>query len=159
MLIRHKENTGNGMILTIVWQKPGRFPTQPLLARWVSKPSLFLVGSCALLWQSALLNPRHKAHWYSKFPELSAWSWVRGGAGGGWGKALDQKAVGMEQVPQSTGHGPKLQKFKKGLDNTLRHRVWIWGSSVWNQELDSVIFVSLFQLGYSVILWFYNFYS
>jgi len=34
-------------------------------------------------------------------------------------KALHQRAVGMEQAPQGSGHGPKLPEFQKHMDNTL----------------------------------------
>ena len=37
-------------------------------------------------------------------PEGTAWSCVRGGAAGGEGKALHQRAVGMEQPAQGSGH-------------------------------------------------------
>jgi len=40
-----------------------------------------------------------------------------------------------------------LAEFKKHLDNTLRHRVWFLGGSVWGQKLDSMITVRLFQFG------------
>ena len=38
-------------------------------------------------------------------PEGTAWSSVRGGAAGGEGKGLRQRAVGMEQPAQGSGHG------------------------------------------------------
>lgn len=42
-------------------------------------------------------------------PEGTAWSCVRGGAAGGEGKGLHQRAVGMEQPAQGSGHGPHCQ--------------------------------------------------
>ena len=41
-------------------------------------------------------------------PEGTAWNCVRGGAAGGQRKGLHQRAVGMEQPAQGSGHGPKL---------------------------------------------------
>lgn len=41
---------------------------------------------------------------------------------------------------------PGQWDFRKGLDNTLRCRVWIVGGPVLNQELDMMILVGLFQL-------------
>lgn len=43
----------------------------------------------------------------------------RGGPGGGWGKVLHQKAVGMAQAALGSGHCPELQEFKEHLDNVL----------------------------------------
>ena len=40
-------------------------------------------------------------------PEGTAWSCVRGGAAGGEGQGLHQRAVGMEGAAQGSGHGPK----------------------------------------------------
>ena len=40
-------------------------------------------------------------------PEGTAWSCVRGGAAGGEGRGLHQRAVGMERAAQGSGHGPK----------------------------------------------------
>lgn len=39
--------------------------------------------------------------------------------GSGW----YQRAVGMEQPPQGSGHGIKLLEFMKHMDNALRHTV------------------------------------
>ena len=78
-------------------------------------------------------------------PEGTAWSCVRGGAAGGEGQGVPQRAVGMEQPAQGSGHSPELLEFKECLDNTLRHRVWILDGPVWSQELDSVFLVGLFQ--------------
>ena len=56
-------------------------------------------------------------------PEGTAWSCVRGGAAGGWGQGLHQRAVGMEQPAQGSGHGSKMLEFKEYVNNNLRHRV------------------------------------
>lgn len=63
-------------------------------------------------------------------PEGTAWSCVRGGAAGGEGKGLHQRAVGMEQPAQGSGHGPKLPELRERLDTALRHWVWILGGPV-----------------------------
>jgi len=39
-------------------------------------------------------------------PDGTAWSCVRGGAAGGEGKGLHQRAVGMEQPAQGSGMAP-----------------------------------------------------
>ena len=65
----------------------------------------------------------------------------------GSGKEYAPRVVSMEQAAQGSGHGLKLPEFKKHLDNTLSHRVWILGGPVWSQQLDSVIFVGSFQAG------------
>ena len=46
-------------------------------------------------------------------PEGTAWSCVRGGAAGGQGQGLLQRAVGMEQNAQGCGHGPEQPEFRK----------------------------------------------
>ena len=51
-----------------------------------------------------------------------------GGSGGGEGKVLHQRAVGMERAAQGSGHGPMLSDI-------------ILSGSLWSQELDSVILV------------------
>ena len=48
---------------------------------------------------------------------------VRGGAAGGEGKGLHQRAVGMERAAQGSGHSPRLPEFKECSHNALRHRV------------------------------------
>lgn len=53
----------------------------------------------------------------------------------------------MEQAPQGSGHGSKLQEFKENLDIAFRHRIGILGVPVWHQGLDSMNLESLFQLG------------
>jgi len=44
--------------------------------------------------------------------------------GSGGGKLLHQRVVGMEQVPQGSGHSLKLPELRQHWDNALRHRVW-----------------------------------
>lgn len=39
------------------------------------------------------------------------------------GKALQQRAVGLEQAAQGSRHGPVLPEFKERWDSTLAHRV------------------------------------
>ena len=56
-------------------------------------------------------------------PEGTAWSCVRGGAAGGEGQGLRQRAVGMEQNARGSGYGTELLEFKKCLDNALRYMV------------------------------------
>ena len=56
-------------------------------------------------------------------PEGTAWSCVRGGAAGGEGKGLHQRAVGMEQPAQGSEHGPELLELREHLGNTLSQRV------------------------------------
>ena len=60
----------------------------------------------------------------------TSWSYVRGRSGGGLGKSLLQKAVGMAQAVQGSGHGSELPEFRKHLDTALRHRVWMLGVAV-----------------------------
>ena len=59
---------------------------------------------------------------------------------------LHQRAVGMEQAQQGSGHGPRLTELKEHLDITLRHRVWSLGGAVWGQELDSMILMGPIQV-------------
>ena len=76
-----------------------------------------------------------------------AWSCVRGGAAGGQGKGLRQRAVGMERDVQGSGHGPEgpeLLEFLECLDAALRHRCWIWGGPVRSQGLDLMILMDPF---------------
>lgn len=80
-------------------------------------------------------------------PEGTAWSCVRGGAAGGEGKGLHQRAVGMEQPAQGSGHGPKLPELRERLDTALRHWVWILGGPVWRRELGLMIRVGPSHLG------------
>lgn len=39
---------------------------------------------------------------------------------------------------QGSDRSPKLMEFKELLDNALRHRVCIFGGSLWNQESESM---------------------
>mgnify|MGYP001856029944 FL=1 len=61
----------------------------------------------------------------------------------------------MEQAAQGTGHGPKLLGFNEHLNNAYRHRDFILGGLVWNQELNMIFLVGPFQLrifyGYMII--------
>ena len=59
-----------------------------------------------------------------------AWSCVRGGAAGGEGKGLHQRAVGMEWAAQGSGHSPELPEIKEHLDTTLRKKV-LCGAKSW----------------------------
>ena len=45
-------------------------------------------------------------------PEGTAWSCVRGGAAGGQGVVLHQRAVGTEQPAQGSGHSPEYQSSR-----------------------------------------------
>lgn len=60
-------------------------------------------------------------------PKGTTWSYVRGGAAGGWGKDLHQRVVGMEQTTQGSGYGPELMEFKESLGNALRPLVLVFG--------------------------------
>ena len=57
-------------------------------------------------------------------PKGTVWS-CQGSSGGGQEKFLLRRAVGIEQAPQLSDHGPKLLEFEECLDNALRHRVSI----------------------------------
>ena len=69
-------------------------------------------------------------------PEGTAWSCVRGGAAGGQGRVLHQRAVGMEQAAQSSGHGTELLEFKKIWTTLSEVRFDFWvvlcGAKSWN---------------------------
>jgi len=74
------------------------------------------------------------------------WSFVRGGAAGAEGKALHQRAVGMDQPAQGSGHSPELLELMVRL-------VCFLSCPMWNKELDSMILVGTFQHEiYSMIL-------
>ena len=64
-------------------------------------------------------------------PKGMAWSFVRGGAAGGYGRVLQQNVAGMELAAQDSGHSLELLEFKDcldtALDTTLGHSVWILG--------------------------------
>jgi len=53
-------------------------------------------------------------------PKRTAWRCARGGAAGGEGQVLHQRAVGMEQAAQGAGHNPKMPELKEQLDTTLQ---------------------------------------
>lgn len=40
-------------------------------------------------------------------------------------RVLHQRVMGMERVPQGSGHSPELLEFKEHLDDALRYRIWI----------------------------------
>ena len=42
-------------------------------------------------------------------------------------KAVPQRAVGMEEAAQGSGHSPELLELREHWDTTLRHQVWVWG--------------------------------
>ena len=48
---------------------------------------------------------------------------VRGGAAGGWGQGLHQRAVGMERAAHGYGHGPQCWSSR---------RVWTVFSTIWS---------------------------
>ena len=65
-------------------------------------------------------------------PEGTAWSCVRGGAAGGEGKDLHQRAVGMEQPAQGSGHGSELLELREHWD--IGFEFWVLcGASGWIQ--------------------------
>jgi len=76
----------------------------------------------------------------------------------GLGKVLHQREMGMAQAAQDSGHSPELLEFKEHLVNTLRCRVWVLmvlhGAESWTLWSSWV----LSNLGYSLVLWFYNSY-
>ena len=45
-------------------------------------------------------------------PEGTAWSCARGGAAGGEGQGLHQRAVAMERAAQGCGHGPECSSSR-----------------------------------------------
>ena len=61
-------------------------------------------------------------------PEGMAWSCVGEGQLGV--RERPQRAVGMEQAAQGSGHSPELPEFRKCSDTALRHRVWVLGGPV-----------------------------
>ena len=54
----------------------------------------------------------------------------QGRAGGGEGKVLHQRAVGMQWAAQGSGHSPELPEIRECLDGALRKGVWILGNAV-----------------------------
>ena len=77
-------------------------------------------------------------------PEGTAWSCVRGGAAGGQGNGLRQRAVSMERAAQSSGHSPEMPELRGHLDTALRHRVCISGGAGWSQQLGVMVLVGPF---------------
>ena len=80
-------------------------------------------------------------------PKGMAWSCAREEAAGGQGQVIHQRAVGVEQAVQGSGHSPKLPEFEEHLDSTLRHWVRTLGGPEWSQELQSGILVGPLQFG------------
>ena len=80
-------------------------------------------------------------------PEGTAWSCVRGGAGGSQGQVLHHREVGMGWAAQDCGHGPELLELKEHPDTVLRLRAYILHGAVRSQELGLRIPVGAFQLG------------
>jgi len=39
------------------------------------------------------------------------------------------------------------EQWRLSLDSALRHRVWVWGGTLWSRGLDLMILVGPFQLG------------
>lgn len=90
---------GNGMTLTILWQKPGKFPVQPHLSGGFPNPPCFLLAQAQHPWQASPLNPRHKARGYSKFPELPAAA-LKKPSKGDWSQGCSaKKAIGPWVFP------------------------------------------------------------
>ena len=65
------------------------------------------------------------------------------GRAGGWGKALHQRAVGMERPAQGSRHGTELLELTELLDIALSLGL---GGAVCGQAVVSVIPVGSFQL-------------
>ena len=76
-------------------------------------------------------------------PEETTWSCVRGGAAGGQGKGLHQRAVGMEQAAQGSGHSPKCQSSGSIWDLS-EIRFDFSSAPIWIQVLDFMILVCPF---------------
>lgn len=53
--------------------------------------------------------------------------------------------IAFSTYPQWYFHLHSKLKFRKCLDNALRNMIWLLGSPVWSQQLDSVISVDPFQ--------------
>lgn len=52
----------------------------------------------------------------------------------------------MEQALCDSDCGPKLLEFRNGLDNTLRHRVWLLGDPLQSWELDFMVPMGPFSI-------------
>jgi len=50
---------------------------------------------------------------------------------------VPQRAVGMQQAAQGSGHSPELLEIREHWDTALRHRVCVWavlcGARGWTQ--------------------------
>lgn len=77
-------------------------------------------------------------------PKGIAWSCARGGAGGAEGKALPQRAMGMERAAQGSGHGLECQS--SGSTGTLLSGVGLGFGVVLYRGCDSVILMDPSQL-------------
>ena len=84
-------------------------------------------------------------------PEGRAWSYIKRGSDWGLGRGSAPEAVGMEQAAQSSCHSPKLPKYKKLLDNALRHRAGILSVSALSQEPGRTALMGPFQFYDSII--------
>ena len=71
-------------------------------------------------------------------PEGTAWSCVRGGAGGGEGQVVHQRAVGTERAAQGSGHGPSAGvqgAFGQRSDTGFEFGVVLCGAGSWALSL------------------------
>ena len=72
-------------------------------------------------------------------PEGTAWSCVRGGAAGGEGKGLHQRAMGMDQPAQGSGHSPSPAEvqgvFGQHFHSDMGFGFWVvlHGARSWTQ--------------------------
>jgi len=90
-------------------------------------------------------------------PEGTAWSCVRGGAAGGEGQRLHQRAVGMERAAQGSGHSPKC--WSSGSVWTCSQTLGLsFGRGFVQPGLDSMVLVVL-NTEYYMIPCFYPFYN
>lgn len=62
----------------------------------------------------------------------------------GYQEKILQRVLGMVQVPQGSGHSPKLSEFKKFSDSALRQIVWFLCGPMWRQELVLMILKGAF---------------
>lgn len=63
------------------------------------------------------------------------------------GKGFSVVDRGMGWAVLGSGHGCEQLELKEHSNAALKRRVWIWGSSVWSQEVDLMTPVGPFQLG------------
>lgn len=59
-------------------------------------------------------------------PEGIALSCVREGPGGREENILPQRAVGVEQAAEGSGHDLELLELRKHWDTTFRGGIWVW---------------------------------